>query len=171
MNSYCTLNKPATSVQATSAFLQSPIRFLRLSKLNDKEEGDFPVRETRGKGYLLRLINDFMISDQQAVRTQQVLCLRAFIARPKLERESESTLRLVTRMLGLPPHARATRQNLPPGLSGTKAWIVIPRLSWDSIESVPFRIFSRSSMLIRPSPRPAFAASTSKPNPESLTVR
>jgi hypothetical protein len=39
--------------------LQSLICGLRLSKVNDKEEGDFPVRETRGKGYLLTSINDF----------------------------------------------------------------------------------------------------------------
>lgn len=56
-------------------------------------------------------------------------------------------------------------------LSGTRAWIVVPRRGCDSIESVPFRSFSRSSMLIRPSPRLAFAASLSKPRPESLTVR
>ena len=45
-----------------------------------------------------------------------------------------------------------------PGLRGTKACTVVPRLSWDLIESVPFRILSRSSMLIKPSPRPAFAS-------------
>jgi hypothetical protein len=52
-------------------------------------------------------------------------------------------------------------------LRGTRAWIVVPRMGCDAIENVPFRIFSRSSMLMRPSPRPSFAASQSKPAPES----
>ena len=54
---------------------------------------------------------------------------------------------------------------------GTRAWIVVPRLGWESIDSVPVRSFSRSSMLMRPRPRLFFAASGSKPTPESLTVR
>ena len=67
-------------------------------------------------------------------------------------------------------YSTARRESFPE-LKGTRAWIVVPRWSWDSIESVPFRSFRRSSMLMRPSPRLAFAASMSKPAPESLTVR
>ena len=58
-----------------------------------------------------------------------------------------------------------------PEMRGTRAWIVVPRLGCDAIENVPFTSFSRSSMLIRPIPRLSFAASQSKPRPESLTVR
>jgi hypothetical protein len=58
-----------------------------------------------------------------------------------------------------------------PELRGTRAWIVVPRLSCESIESVPLSSFSRSSMLMRPSPRVSFIASLSKPAPESLTLR
>jgi hypothetical protein len=65
----------------------------------------------------------------------------------------------------------AARMEWLPELRGTRAWIVVPRLGCDSTESVPFRSFSRSSMLVRPSPRPSFAPSTSNPAPESLTVR
>ena len=67
-------------------------------------------------------------------------------------------------------YSTARRESFPE-LKGTRAWIVVPRWSWDSIESVPFRSFRRSSMLMSPSPRLAFAASMSKPAPESLTVR
>jgi hypothetical protein len=49
-----------------------------------------------------------------------------------------------------------------PELKGTRAWIVVPRCGWDSIENVPFSSFSRSSMLRRPIPRLVFAASMSK---------
>ena len=56
----------------------------------------------------------------------------------------------------------ATRRESLPELRGTRAWIVVPRWGCDSIESVPFSNFSRSSMLIRPSPRPFFAASRVK---------
>ena len=54
---------------------------------------------------------------------------------------------------------------------GTRAWIVVPQFGCDSIVMVPFTSFSRSSMLMRPSPRLVLAASRSKPAPESLTVR
>jgi hypothetical protein len=65
----------------------------------------------------------------------------------------------------------AARMASVPELRGTRARIVVPRLGCDSTEKVPFRSFSRSSMLMRPSPRPSFAASLSKPAPESLTAR
>jgi hypothetical protein len=57
-----------------------------------------------------------------------------------------------------------------PELRGKRAWIVVPRWGCDSIKNVPFSSFSRSCMLMRPSPRLSFAASLSKPAPESLTV-
>ena len=56
-------------------------------------------------------------------------------------------------------------------LRGTWAWIVLPRWGCDSIRSVPFSNCSSSCMLMRPSPRPSLADWTSKPAPESLTVR
>ena len=74
-----------------------------------------------------------------------------------------------TSLVGI-TYSTARRESFPE-LKGTRAWTVVPRRSWDSIESVPFRSFRRSSMLMRPSPRLAFAASMSKPAPESLTVR
>ena len=65
----------------------------------------------------------------------------------------------------------AARMESLPELRGTRAWIVVPRWGGDSIKNDPFTSLSRSCMLIKPSPRPAFAASRSKPAPESLTVR
>jgi len=50
------------------------------------------------------------------------------------------------------------RRKSSPKLKGTRAWIVVPCWGRDSMENVPFSIFSRSSMLMRPSPRLAFAA-------------
>ncbi len=57
------------------------------------------------------------------------------------------------------------------GETGTIAWIVVPRLGCESIESVPFTSLSRSSMLTRPSPRLSLVASSSKPEPESRIMR
>jgi hypothetical protein len=54
---------------------------------------------------------------------------------------------------------------------GRQAWIVVPRCGCDSMESVPFRSFSRSSILMRPRPGLFFARSGSKPDPESRTKR
>ena len=48
-------------------------------------------------------------------------------------------------------------------MRGTQAQTVVPPLSRDSIESVPFRSFSLSSVLIRPSPRFCFASFGVKP--------
>jgi hypothetical protein len=56
-------------------------------------------------------------------------------------------------------------------LWGTLARIVVPRWSCDSMARVPFRSFKRSCILMRPSPRLALAAVTSKPTPESAMVR
>jgi hypothetical protein len=40
---------------------------------------------------------------------------------------------------------------------GARALIFVPRLACESIENVPFRTLSRSSILMRPSPRRCFA--------------
>ncbi len=65
----------------------------------------------------------------------------------------------------------AARMSLLSNLRGTRARIVVPPSGSDSTENVPFRSFSRSSILMRPSPPLLFAASLSKPMPESLTIR
>src|SRR5690349_18565365 len=54
------------------------------------------------------------------------------------------------------PYPAALMESLPE-LRGTRAWSVVPRLGCESIERVPFTSFSRSSMLISPSPRLALA--------------
>jgi len=67
-------------------------------------------------------------------------------------------------------HPAARMESLPEP-RGTRAWIVVPCFGCDSIENVPSSSFSRSSILMRPSPRLSFAVFRSKPEPESLTVR
>jgi hypothetical protein len=59
----------------------------------------------------------------------------------------------------------------PLEVKGSRAWMVVPRFSCESIESSPPTNFKRSCMLVRPSPVPFIAASASKPAPRSLTVR
>ena len=60
----------------------------------------------------------------------------------------------------------------PPGFAEAARglWTVVPRVACDSMTNSPDTSFRRSFMLVRPSPRPRFAASTSKPTPSSRTV-
>ena len=50
----------------------------------------------------------------------------------------------------LPHFPPATRMEIGPEPEGKRAWTRVPCPGRDSIESVPFRIVSRSSMLMRP---------------------
>src|SRR5215469_14524562 len=55
--------------------------------------------------------------------------------------------------------------------SGTRTWVVVPPLGVDSMAIVPPASRTRSCMLVRPRPWRRFAALTSNPFPESLTMR
>ena len=57
------------------------------------------------------------------------------------------------------------------GRIGARARTVVPRVGCGSMNSSPPTSFKRSFMLVRPSPGPRLAASTSKPTPSSRTVR
>src|SRR5271163_477440 len=56
-------------------------------------------------------------------------------------------------------------------LRGTLAYILVPPWGCESIENSPCTSFSRSRILVRPSPLPCIATLGSKPIPESHTVR
>ena len=65
-------------------------------------------------------------------------------------RGGESSVNLVAKGRSSYPAARA--ESLLES-QGTRAWMVVPPFGCESIDSVPFTSFSRSSMLISPSPR------------------
>jgi len=56
------------------------------------------------------------------------------------------------------------------GARGTRTRMVVPACSLDSIDKRPSTSFSRSFMLVSPSPCPLIAFSGSKPIPESWTI-
>jgi putative SOS response-associated peptidase YedK len=65
----------------------------------------------------------------------------------------------------------AARCSSSPNSTGTRTWMVVPPIGFDSIENVPFTSLTRSCMLVRPRPLPCPATSMSNPLPESLTTR
>jgi hypothetical protein len=78
--------------------LDCPVADLRLnlSKLNEKEDGHFPILDTHGKATCSPLVTHrSMTSQQQAARTQQVLCLRALVRNPKKPQETAIVTREV----------------------------------------------------------------------------